>query len=91
MSFVNLRACAPCAIISLSRFSERESERGRREGKKLNLLLVAVDEDDGNHFHEGDHDEADGTGETVKHLQPVLASTGAENESHEKANETDDT
>jgi len=52
---------------------------------------VTVYEDDGDHFHESYHDEADRTGETIKHLQPVLSSTSAEDQSHEEADETDDT
>lgn len=50
---------------------------------------MAVHENYRDHFHEGYHDETDGTGKTVKHLQPVLARTGAEDESHEETNRTD--
>jgi len=52
---------------------------------------VTVYEDHGYHFHEGYHDKADRPGETIKHLQPVLASTSAEDQSHEEADETNDT
>lgn len=65
--------------------------RMKRRVENLNLLLVTIYEDYGDHFHQGDHNEADGTGEAVKHFQPIFPSTGAENESHEKANNTDNT
>lgn len=57
----------------------------------FNLLFVTVYEDHGDHFHQSDHNEADGTGEAVKHFQPIFPSTGAEDEPHEKANDTDNT
>lgn len=42
------------------------------------VLFVAVNKDDGNHFHERDHHETDGTRETVEHLQPIFSGSGTE-------------
>lgn len=55
----------------------------------LNLLFVAVHEDHGKHFHQGDYNETDGAGKAVKHLQPIFSSAGAEDEPHEKAYDAD--
>lgn len=38
-----------------------------------------------NHFHQCDHNQTNGTGERVKHFQPVLTSTSAEYESDTEA------
>lgn len=51
---------------------------------------MAVHEDYGDHFHESYHDETDGTGETVEHLQPILAGAGAKDEPHEEAHRAND-
>lgn len=51
---------------------------------------MTVYEDHGDHLHERDHDETDGTREAVEHLQPVFSSTGAEDKTHEKAYDAND-
>lgn len=52
---------------------------------------MTIYKDHGDHFHQSDHNEADSTSEAIKHFQPIFPSTSAEDEPHEKANDTDNT
>lgn len=58
---------------------------------KEDILLVAVDEDDRKHLHKRDHHQADGTGETVEHLEPVFSGSGAEDQTNEETDGTNHT
>lgn len=53
--------------ISLNSILNRLFERKRLDNISI-LLFVTINKDDGNHFHERDHHETDGTCETVEHL-----------------------
>lgn len=51
---------------------------------------MTVYEDNGDHFHESNHDETDSTREAVEHLQPIFSSTGAKKKTDEETYRTDD-
>lgn len=57
----------------------------------LRELLVAVYVDDGDHLQQSDHDQPDSPGERVEHFQPVFAGARREDQTHEEANQTNDT
>lgn len=64
ISFVNLREEEDFLLVNsiLNRLFER-----KRDNISI-VLFVAINKDDGYHFHERDHHETDGTCETVEHL-----------------------
>lgn len=82
MSFVNLQSI-------YERFNRSGFISKIRRIEERNLLLVTVHKDDGDHFHEGDHNETDGTSEAVEHLQPILSGTGTEDKPHEETHHAD--
>lgn len=77
--------CTPSSPLYLSWIWERKGfgfnsfRLFERKWDSISIVLfVAVNKDDGNHFHERDHHETDGTRETVEHLQPIFSGSGTE-------------
>lgn len=52
------------------------------------LPFMAINIDNGNHFHESYNDQTDCTGKRVEHLEPILASTCTEDETDNEAEKT---
>lgn len=50
---------------------------------------MPIDVDNSNHFKQSDHNQADGAGERVEHLEPVLARSCGEDQAHEEAERAD--
>lgn len=51
---------------------------------------MSIYKHDSNHFEEGNHDQADGPGERVEQLEPVLASAGCKDQPNAETYSTDE-
>lgn len=54
-----------------------------------NLLSMSINIDNSNHFHKCNNNKSKGSGEWIKHLQPIFSSTSSKYETNKEAEETD--